>query len=80
MHAILDHRDQDLARTAEFAEARECQANGPLQAHVGIESETVIAVPDIAEGHGDAQFPALCPGVSMPAQYSPEVPFESSPV
>lgn len=37
MHAIVDHRDQDLARTAEFAETREYQANGLLQAYIGIE-------------------------------------------
>lgn len=62
MHAIVDHRDQDLARTAEFAETREYQANGLLQAYIGIEPETVIPVPDIAEGHRDAQFAALCLG------------------
>lgn len=64
LHVIVDHRDQDLARSAEFAEAREYQGNGLLQAHVRIEPETVIAVPDIAEGHGDAQFSALCLGAT----------------
>lgn len=50
MHAIVDHQDQDLARTAEFAEARESQTNSLLQAHVGIEPQNIIEVPHIAGG------------------------------
>jgi hypothetical protein len=45
------HREQHLARAAEFAEAGEDKPDHLLEAQVWIESKPSFAMPDVAEGN-----------------------------
>src|SRR5918995_630836 len=53
-----EHREQDLPGTAELAEAGENQPDHLLDPQVGIEAETELAMPHIADRHADAQLTA----------------------
>jgi hypothetical protein len=55
---LAEHRQQDLPRAAEFAEPREDQPDYLLDAQVGIEAETDLAMPDVADRNADSQFTA----------------------
>ena len=49
------HRQKDLPRAAELAEPGEDQSDHLLDTEVGIEAETNLAMPDVADRHADAQ-------------------------
>ena len=53
-----EHRQQDLPRAAELAEPGEDQPDRLLDPQVGIEAETDLAMPDVADRHADAQLAA----------------------
>src|SRR3954453_15392641 len=55
---VRRHRQQDLARAAQLAEPGEDQADRFPHAQVGIEAQTGLAVPRVADRHADAQLAA----------------------
>ena len=52
------HRQQHLPCAAQLAEPREDQPDHFLDPQVGIEAETDLAMPDVADRHADAQLAA----------------------
>ena len=58
MDLLTGQRQEDLPCAAELAESGEDQPDHFLDAEVGIEAETDLAMPDIADRHADAQFAA----------------------
>ena len=64
MDLIRRHRQEHLARAAQFAESREDEPDHLLKAQVGIEAKPNIAMPDVAERHRQPQFAAPRLGAS----------------
>src|SRR5450631_2039406 len=62
MNLFARERQQDLTSAAQLAESGEDQSDDLLQAHVGIESETNLPVPDAPNRNAEAQLTALSLG------------------
>src|SRR4051812_9145880 len=58
VNALREHRQQDLACTAELAEADEDQPDHFLDPPVRIKAEADLAMPDVADRHADTQLAA----------------------
>ena len=61
VYAVLVQAQVDLARAAELAKPREHQPDDLLGAQVGIHPKAEFTVPDVADGHADAQLARLLP-------------------
>src|SRR5262249_48877824 len=55
---LTEQRQEGLPRAAELEESGEDQPDHFLDAQVGIEAETDLTMPDVADRHADAQFAA----------------------
>ena len=62
MDLLAEQRQEDLPRAAQLAEPGEDQPDHFLDPQVGIEAETDLAMPDVADRHADAQLAAACLG------------------
>ena len=58
MDLLGAQRQQDLSRAAQLAESGEDKPDRFLSPQVGIEAETDLAMPDVADRRADAQFAA----------------------
>ena len=58
MNLILGHREQHLARAAQFAKPGEDQTDGFLDPAIGIKTKTDLAMPDVADRHANPQLAA----------------------
>jgi hypothetical protein len=56
MDLLAEQRQEDLPRAAELAEPGEDQSDHFLDPEVGIEAETDLAMPEVADRHADAQL------------------------
>jgi hypothetical protein len=56
MHLLAPKRQVDLTSASELAEAAEDLPNGLLHAGVRVKSQAELAMPSVADRHGDAQF------------------------
>ena len=62
MDFVGDHRQQNLSGASQLVESGEDRPHHFPDPQVGIESETDLAMPDVADRHVDAQFAAACLG------------------
>ncbi len=72
MNLVRRERQQDLAGAAQLAKTSEDQSDGLLQAHVWVEAQADLAMPDVADGNADAQFAALRLGAGRVEHARPE--------
>jgi hypothetical protein len=59
MHALDLERQMHLPGAAQFTEALENPAGDLLDAAIRIETQTDLPMPNIADRHGDSEFPSL---------------------